>query len=206
MRRTDSEMLAYVLPLIGGVDSDLTFVERARNLTGALTAGLRGREAIEAAMGAIVIEKGEALPEPTALELIAMEVERIKEGGQRPTEPMNSMSRQQLVYHAAQHVLEIENWKDEPSPQEELALAPEAESTLEKTERMQLAGVPVPAKGDRVRVVRSAEGWEGWVPEMCRLIGNQYIVEDVAQAVRTHPATVLVGGWHIPASCAELVP
>lgn len=192
MRRTDSEMLAYVLPLIGGTDSDLTFVERARNLTGALIAGLRGREAIEAAMGAIVIEKGEALPEPTALELVALEVERIKEGGESVTLAGDATELQVRIFRAASCVLDIERLKRnpvkaEPSPQLELAL------------------VMVPSRGDRVRVVRSAEDWEGWVPAMGELIGNQYIVEGVVQAIRQHPATVMVGDWHIPASCVELV-
>lgn len=66
--------------------------------------------------------------------------------------------------------------------------------------------IPAPVKGSRVRVIRSAPEWEGWVPAMGKLVGNQYIVEDRVEAIRTHPATVLVGDWHIPASCCEIVP
>jgi hypothetical protein len=59
--------------------------------------------------------------------------------------------------------------------------------------------------GLRVRVFQSAPEWEGWVPAMGKLVGNIYIVEERVEAMRTHPATVKVGDWHIPAACCEIV-
>ena len=71
--RTDTERLNFLLQVMESEDEDA-----AERIQGAFMLGLKGRPAIDAAMGAKLVEPGEPMPELTALDLAVAEVGRIR--------------------------------------------------------------------------------------------------------------------------------
>lgn len=82
MQRTDSEILQWTAKLFE--PGDEPFKEDALlRIEGAFSCGLTGRAALEAAMGAVLLEPGEPMPPLTGIQRIAIEVEQ----GDRSTWP-----------------------------------------------------------------------------------------------------------------------
>ena len=71
--RTDTERLNFLLQVMESEDEDA-----AERIQGAFMLGLKGRPAIDAAMGAKLVEPGEPMPELTALDLAVAELGRIR--------------------------------------------------------------------------------------------------------------------------------
>jgi len=71
--RTDTERLDFLLQAMETQDE-----AAAERVQGALMLGLKGRAALDAAMGAKLIEPGEPMPELTAIDLATAEVGRIR--------------------------------------------------------------------------------------------------------------------------------
>lgn len=71
--RTDTERLNFLLQVMESEDEDA-----AERIQGAFMLGLKGRPAIDAAMGAKLVEPGEPMPELTALDLVVAELGRIR--------------------------------------------------------------------------------------------------------------------------------
>lgn len=71
--RTDTERLNFLLQVMESEDEDA-----AERIQGAFMLGLKGRTALDAAMGAKLVEPGEPMPELTALDLAVAELGRIR--------------------------------------------------------------------------------------------------------------------------------
>lgn len=71
--RTDTERLDFLLQVMELEDEDA-----AERIQGAFMLGLKGRTALDAAMGAKLVEPGEPMPELTALDLAVAELGRIR--------------------------------------------------------------------------------------------------------------------------------
>ena len=71
--RTDTERLNFLLQVMESEDEDA-----AERIQGAFMLGLKGRPALDAAMGAKLVEPGEPMPELTALDLAVAELGRIR--------------------------------------------------------------------------------------------------------------------------------
>ncbi len=71
--RTDTERLNFLLQVMESEDEDA-----AERIQGAFMLGLKGRPAIDAAMGAKLVVPGEPMPELTALDLAVAELGRIR--------------------------------------------------------------------------------------------------------------------------------
>lgn len=75
MQRTDSEILRWVAKLFEPGD-ELFKEDALLRIEGAFSCGLTGRAALEAAMGAVLLEPGEPMPPLTGIQRIAIERER----------------------------------------------------------------------------------------------------------------------------------
>src|SRR5574337_1500448 len=71
--RTDTERLNFLLQVMESEDEDA-----AERIQGAFMLGLKGRPALDAAMGAKLVEPGEPMPELTAIDLAVAELGRIR--------------------------------------------------------------------------------------------------------------------------------
>lgn len=71
--RTDTERLDFLLQVMEDENE-----EAAERIQGAFMLGLQGRTALDAAMGAKLVEPGEPMPELTALDLAVAELGRIR--------------------------------------------------------------------------------------------------------------------------------
>ena len=71
--RTDTERLNFLLQIMESEDEDA-----AERIQGAFMLGLKGRTALDAAMGAKLVEPGEPMPELTAIDLAVAELGRIR--------------------------------------------------------------------------------------------------------------------------------
>jgi hypothetical protein len=237
MQRTDSEMLDFVLPLVAGKDHDDAgeFDARVKRLTGALMLGMSGREAVAAAMGAQMFEPGEALPPPTALDLVGAEYQRVRTVEGYTADSDAAYAGPYLAQAAAVYVLpeadrQLNKATEAFWPFDHEAFKPTPDDRVRelvkgcvlavceierlqravKWEHVEAVETPRPFQvGDRVRIARKQTDWPCWVPQMDAFVGADGCIDELGpDAWANLPVARLGlagGGFVYPLDCLEHV-
>lgn len=98
--RTDTQRLDWILAALDSGNN-----EPIERLQAAYTLGMKGRIALDAAMGAKVIEPGEPMPALTAIDLAVAEVGRIRNVKGFSEEGDDTQINEQLVFAGVQYLL-----------------------------------------------------------------------------------------------------
>lgn len=91
--RSDSQLIAWIAPLFGDPSEDLTPKQEdiMERIEGALSVGHRGRECLDAAMGAVLLEIGDSLPLRTGVQRVADYLEQCNREELPSAEPLDEL-------------------------------------------------------------------------------------------------------------------